>query len=223
MSVKKEGLIILKALLKKQMRRWQKIFHTPLEDMQDDQGDSPSLKNSVSRRIRELQAYDAYSDMDMFSQALYELFHITVLPTLLRNYDRYSMANGVEVRMPFMDHRLVSYSFSLPWRAKVDLENGFTKRIERDALKGLVDDRVRLRRQKIGWNAPVDIWLRRPEMICWAQELIRDSEEGLARDMASAALDAFRKRRINSYRDGEEYWRKLLPLAWKAAMINGFK
>ena len=71
--------------------------------------------------------------LDPLSRNLYEIFHKTTLPTLLRNYDRYSMANGVEVRMPFMDHRLVTYTFSLPWTSKVG--GTYTKRIMRDALK----------------------------------------------------------------------------------------
>ena len=38
----------------------------------------------------------------------------TVLPTILRNFDRVSMAHGIEVRMPFMDWRLVTYTMALP-------------------------------------------------------------------------------------------------------------
>ena len=37
---------------------------------------------------------------------------------MLRNYDRYAMANGVEIRMPFMDHRIVAFALSLPWQRK---------------------------------------------------------------------------------------------------------
>ena len=42
------------------------------------------------------------------------------------------MAHGLEIRMPFMDWRLVAYTFSLPLQAKVG--GGFTKRIQRDSL-----------------------------------------------------------------------------------------
>ena len=77
--------------------------------------------------------------MDIFNQTLFELFHFTVLPTLLRNYDRYSMANGVETRMPFMDWRLVCKTFSLPIQSK--LGGSYTKRIQRDALKNILLDK----------------------------------------------------------------------------------
>jgi asparagine synthetase B (glutamine-hydrolysing) len=49
------------------------------------------------------------------------------------------MASGVEIRMPFMDHRLVTYTFSLPWTSKVG--GTYTKRIMRDALKGILRQR----------------------------------------------------------------------------------
>ena len=75
------------------------------------------------------QSHPQFKKLDPLSQNLYEIFHIQELPTLLRNYDRYSMSSGVEIRMPFMDHRLVTYTFSLPWTSKVG--GTYTKRIMR--------------------------------------------------------------------------------------------
>ena len=112
-----------------------------------------SSKNEILRKSRN---HNCFEEMDGLSQALYEIFHFTTLPTLLRNYDKYSMANGVEVRMPFMDWRLVCFVFSLPLKSKIG--NGFTKRIQRDSLKGILQDEIRLRRDKIGWNSPSHEW-----------------------------------------------------------------
>jgi len=83
-------------------------------------------------------------------------FHRDLLPCILRNFDRCSMASGVEVRMPFMDWRLVSFCFGLAPDAK--LGGGFTKRILRDAMKGMMPEDIRVRRSKIGFNAPVVDW-----------------------------------------------------------------
>ena len=52
------------------------------------------------------------------NRRLYRMFHGTVLPTILRNFDRLSMAHGIEVRMPFMDWRLVTYTMALPEASK---------------------------------------------------------------------------------------------------------
>jgi asparagine synthase (glutamine-hydrolysing) len=91
-----------------------------------------------------------------FNQRLFNDFHSDLLPTILRNYDRCSMAHGIEVRMPIMDYRVVTYAFSLPPESKVG--GGFTKRIFRDAMRGIVPEQIRTRRQKIGFNVPITDW-----------------------------------------------------------------
>ncbi|MBC8391457.1 MAG: asparagine synthase (glutamine-hydrolyzing), partial [Deltaproteobacteria bacterium] len=87
--------------------------------------------------------------LDNLTRQLYISTHVTVLPTLLRNYDRYSMANGVEIRMPFLDYRIVTLAFSLPWTSKI--RNGFSKAIIRDALSGYIPDEIVRREEKIGF------------------------------------------------------------------------
>src|SRR5262249_56031215 len=74
--------------------------------------------------------------------------------TLLRQFDRASMAHGIETRMPFMDWRLVTYGFSLPEASKIG--GGVTKRVLRMAMQGLVPDAIRLRTNKIGFVSPVN-------------------------------------------------------------------
>lgn len=105
-----------------------------------------------------LGGYTWYLDwtMDKFNSNLYRDFHQTLLPSILRNYDRCSMAHGVEVRMPLMDWRVVAYSFGLPAQSKIG--GGFTKRILRDAMIGIMPDKNRNRRSKIGFNSPMIEW-----------------------------------------------------------------
>jgi asparagine synthase (glutamine-hydrolysing) len=88
------------------------------------------------------------------------MFHCDVLPTILRNFDRISMAHGIEVRMPFMDWRLVTYTMSLPERAK---NNGtVTKYIARQAMEGFLPESIRLSARKTGFNSPMPSWLNGP-------------------------------------------------------------
>lgn len=91
---------------------------------------------------------------------MYSCFHQGILPTLLRNYDRYSMAAGVEIRMPFMDHRLVSFCFSLPWQSKIPRSSTYTKALIRDAIGPWMPRKVRERRSKIGFSTPVAEWFK---------------------------------------------------------------
>ncbi|MFM8427280.1 MAG: asparagine synthase-related protein [Chloroflexota bacterium] len=90
---------------------------------------------------------------------LYADFHYQHLPSVLRNFDRLSTAHGVEVRSPLMDWRLVTYAFSLPSDRKIG--GGYTKRILRDAMKGIVPESIRTRTKKLGfpnlkegWDSP---------------------------------------------------------------------
>jgi len=89
-------------------------------------------------------------------QKMYSDFHYRSLPINLRDFDRASMQHGIEIRMPFMDYRLVSYVFSLPQQSK--LGGGFTKRILRDAMKNALPESIRTRTLKIGIGAPMEEW-----------------------------------------------------------------
>lgn len=60
------------------------------------------------------------------------------LPTLLERKDRMSMASGLEVRVPFCDHRLVQYVFNIPWSMKTC--DGQSKGVLRRAMKGFLPD-----------------------------------------------------------------------------------
>lgn len=105
-----------------------------------------------------LGGYNWYLDwpISQFDLNLYRDFHATLLPSILRNYDRCSMAHGIEVRMPIMDYRLVTFAFSLPIEAKMG--DGFTKRIFRDSMTGIMPENIRTRRSKMGFNSPMTEW-----------------------------------------------------------------
>lgn len=155
-----------------------------------------------------------FKNLDPLSQDLYEIFHVTVLPTLLRNYDRYSMASGVEIRMPFMDHRLVTYTFSLPWTSKVG--GTYTKRIMRDALKGILPEEIRTRRDKIGWNAPLHEWLQ--------NSLKNEIDELILSNSLSNKIEKewlkFKKKSNPTFTDGQKIWALLMPILWKKAIMG---
>jgi asparagine synthase (glutamine-hydrolysing) len=72
------------------------------------------------------------------------------LPTLLRFEDRNSMAHSIESRVPFLDHRLVEYAFSLPGEYKI--QGGTTKRVLREAMVGTLPPAVGGRRDKVGFR-----------------------------------------------------------------------
>ncbi len=120
------------------------------------------LKRQLRDSFKKQESIDhpAYKKMDTLNRVLYRQSHRNILPTLLRNYDRYSMANSVEIRMPFMDHRVVSYAFSIDFRSK--LHGGFSKSIIRDAMAPFMPEDITYRRTKIGFNSPIVEWMKGP-------------------------------------------------------------
>lgn len=92
---------------------------------------------------------------------LYHLIMTTTLPTLLHFEDRNSMAFGIESRVPFLDHRLVEYGFSLPlkWRVK----NGLTKYVLREGCKDVLPPEIYARKDKKGFVTPGEFkWVQGP-------------------------------------------------------------
>ncbi len=126
------------------------------------------------------QPYD-FSDMPIEKRMVYVEFFQHTLPSLLRNFDRAGMMNSVEIRMPFMDWRLVTYVFSLPLKAKIG--GGFTKKIVRDAMKGRMDESLRTRTYKVGISSPVDYWFNH-YLKDWALDMLSDSPEKLILEKA---------------------------------------
>jgi len=100
------------------------------------------------------------------------------LPVLLRYEDRNTMAFGVESRVPFVDHSFVEWAATLA--ADMRLRNGWTKRILRDALVGVLPEPVRRRKSKLGFDTPQSAWLAGP-LADWLHEALSASRhlEGL--------------------------------------------
>lgn len=100
--------------------------------------------------------YD-FSKKPLSERMVYNEFFQHTLPALLRNFDRAGMINSVEIRMPFMDWRLVSFIFRLPIDSKIG--SGYTKKILRDAMKNKMDESLRTRTFKVGIQSPIEHWM----------------------------------------------------------------
>jgi asparagine synthase (glutamine-hydrolysing) len=79
------------------------------------------------------------------------------LPLYLRIEDRNSMAHSVEVRVPFLDYRLVDLLFSLPGEHK--MRGPYNKYIIREAMRGKIPRSVRERQDKMGFPSPSGAWM----------------------------------------------------------------
>jgi len=124
-------------------------------------------------------------EWDALNRRLYRMFHCTVLPTILRNFDRVSMAHGIEVRMPFMDWRLVTYTMALPGASKS--AGGYTKLVARRAMAGRMPEEIRMGRRKVGFNSPMPEWLNEP-LSGWTASLLERKVPAFAELVDEAAL-----------------------------------
>ena len=80
------------------------------------------------------------------------------LTSYLRHADRNSMAFSIESRVPFLTIPLVDFLLSLPEQYLIS-DEGITKHIFRQAMRGIVPDEILDRKDKIGFTTPEDTWL----------------------------------------------------------------
>ena len=121
-----------------------------------------------------------------------EISYLTItrfMPTLLDRKDRMTMAAGLEVRVPFCDHRIVEYAWNIPWEMKA--LDGREKGLLRHALTGILPEDVLWRRKSPypkthhpGYLELVRTWLR---------EILADPSSPLLRFLNLPALENLMK------------------------------
>jgi len=115
--------------------------------------DEHSAEEAIRARL------DGMSDDDPLATALYLDSQLELVDDLLHYFDSASMASSLEIRVPFMDHRLVEFSARIPSSFKA---RGLrTKHVLRLAARGILPDRILASRRKVGFFHPVvDRWFR---------------------------------------------------------------
>jgi asparagine synthase (glutamine-hydrolysing) len=163
-----------------------------------------------------------WRELDHLSRALFWQTHSFVLPTILRSYDRYGMSASVEIRMPFLDWRVATFAFALPWHSKI--RRGYSKAIVRDAAAPFMPSEITWRRTKIGFNSPIVDWMRGPLRSYFLDTLASQAFR------ECPLVDAARARRLvehvvadaqATFKSGEQAWWSLLPFLWSQAMFGG--
>ena len=86
----------------------------------------------------------------------------------------------------------------------------------RDALKGILPEQIRTRRDKIGWNAPLHEWLCGP--------LKNEINILISKNMLSKKVkkywDKFQKKTNLEMVDGQKIWKVLMPELWKTSLYD---
>lgn len=114
------------------------------------------------------------SDADFLTQMAYFEFRHRLPELLLMRVDKVTMAHGLEARVPFLDHRLVEYTMTLPESVKVPRltqEGGETKHLLKRAVENLLPHDI-IYRKKQGFAAPVNEWFRGALKSYWESEVL---------------------------------------------------
>lgn len=140
----------------------------------------------------------------------------TSLPTLLRIADRSSMAFSVESRVPFLTPDFADFLFTLPPEHIVS-DRGDRKHVFREAMRGILPESIRTRRDKIGFFADDGLWLRsnRTQFERYIDEVA--AIPAFDRDKTYGYIRAFFEEGRGS---AQQVWRIFMFAIWSAKMRN---
>jgi asparagine synthase (glutamine-hydrolysing) len=144
--------------------------------------------------------------------ALYYNSFVNGLEELLRLADRNSMAHSVEVRLPFLQHELVEFLFTLPPHFKI--HQGWTKWLLRKVADDKLPKEIVWRKEKVGYEPPQKQWMQNKDV----QEAIIEARKKLVQEgiLASSVLQ---KQIIAKDAHAEEsydwrYWSAATAAVW---------
>lgn len=126
-----------------------------------------SCHSGILNKISDIKA-------SRLSNFLYNMMRNTSLQTLLHFEDRMSMGNSVESRVPFLDHRLVDFVFSLPSEYKI--QPPLRKVIHRKAMASCVPQAIAERKDKGIFGSPFYTRWLRGELKPFVNEIIHSPE-----------------------------------------------
>ncbi|WP_191560235.1 asparagine synthase (glutamine-hydrolyzing) [Metabacillus idriensis] len=129
------------------------------------------LSNAENEKITDLLYANSFSYDDVTKMQNIDI-QTWLKGDILLKADKMSMANSLEVRVPFLDKKVFSTASKLTSSQKI--KNGQTKFLLREAAKGIVPQHV-WNRKKLGFPVPIRHWLKN-EMYEWALQLINDSQ-----------------------------------------------
>jgi asparagine synthase (glutamine-hydrolysing) len=140
---------------------------------------------------------------------------------ILVKADKMTMANSLELRVPFLDPQVFRVASTIPLEEKIAGRtdgSGTTKYALRRALEGIVPSHV-LHRRKLGFPVPIRHWLRE-EMYDWAAGIIRDSQTDHLLDLAAV------RRMLDEHRAGphdhsRRIWTLLVFMLWHGITVEG--
>lgn len=159
--------------------------------------------------------FDEVSNYPLVNQMQYVDIHTWMRGDILLKADKMTMANSLELRVPFLDKKVFQVASEIPVDMKI--ANGTTKSILREASRGIIPDHV-LDRKKLGFPVPIRHWLK-DELNGWAKQLIQESQTDhlLHKDYILQLLNAHCQGRGDYSR---KIWTVLMFMLWHQINIE---
>ncbi len=159
--------------------------------------------------------YEISRDWDPVARMQHIDLYTWLRGDILVKADKVTMANSLELRVPFLDTEVFGIASGLPRHMK--LAGGTTKYALRQALRRIIPPHV-LNRRKLGFPVPIRLWLRE-EMYEWARGIIADSQtdELVNRQAVFALLEEHRKGELDRSR---QIWALLVFMLWHGIFVE---
>jgi len=177
--------------------------------------DDSSFPDSIEKISEELKHLDTKEPLH---QALYTYCQSWLVEDLLMKADKMTMANSIELRVPFLDYRLVEWAAQTPPNIKVGISyNGKleTKWILRRFAEKRLPSAI-IQRPKQGFPVPVYEWLSRSEKT-WVFDILCSADTYLNRWLKPKALRNFSKKGTAQHAsavDKHQLWHLLILELW---------
>ena len=136
---------------------------------------------------------------------------------ILVKADKMTMANSLELRVPFLDPEVFAVASRLPLEAKITRST--TKYALRRALEPIVPAHV-LNRPKLGFPVPIRHWLRAGELLDWAYGLVATSGAGDLVDINAVRM-MLDEHRSGTSDHSRRLWTVLIFMLWHAIFVEG--
>jgi asparagine synthase (glutamine-hydrolysing) len=142
--------------------------------------------------------YDAVPGASALNRMLYADTKVWLPDDLLLKADKMTMANALELRVPFLDHKLVEYAATLPEHLKIS--GGVGKVILRKAMRGVLPSAI-LDRPKKGFPVPTRAWFKTP-LAGFAREVLLDPRSACRSHFEPKVID----RLLGEHARGQAHW-----------------
>lgn len=160
--------------------------------------------------------YDKAKDLDDVTKMQYIDIHFWLIGDILLKADKMSMANSLEVRVPFLDRVVFDVARKVPTEYKVNKEN--TKFAMRQAAHRYLPDMV-AEKKKLGFPVPIRIWLREENYYNMVKEAFHSpaAEEFFKVDEIMKYLDEHKAGKADNSR---KIWTIYMFLVWHKQFFN---